>query len=197
MSYVKENLTRGERIIHTTNLHWIIFFESFSIILTGLFFTYLGVQYSNTLGTLAYWVEYMSFFILCFGGVKFLAELLRFTSSEFAVTSERVIIKTGILERKSLAMHLNKIESIEIEQSLTGRVFGFGSIIITGTGNAESRFDLLKGPSKFRQQMQWIAETDGNDDDEAEIPGPARVHPHQSLNPMHKSSTTRRRRRRR
>ncbi len=197
MSYVKENLTRGERLIHTTTLHWVIFFESFSIIFTGLFFTYLGVEYSTQLGSLSYWVEYLSFFVLCFGGIKFLAELLRYSSSEFAVTSERVIIKTGILERKSLAMHLNKIESIEIEQSLTGRILGFGSIIITGTGNAESKFVLLKDPSKFRQQMQWIAESDGDDDEEAQLPGPSKVQPHHSINPMHKSSTTRRRRRRR
>lgn len=201
MSYVKENLTRGERIIYTTNLHWIIFVESVFIISTGLLFSYLGVRYQSNIGsTFTTWIEYLSMAILAFGGVKFLLELIRHNTSEFAVTNERIIIKVGVLQRKSLAMHLNKIESIEIDQSIAGRIFGFGAISITGTGNADSNFDLIKNPSKLRQKMQWIAESD---DEEVEALHPKKPHESPTNKPqtqdlaVHKSTSTRRRRRRR
>jgi uncharacterized membrane protein YdbT with pleckstrin-like domain len=201
MSYVKESLTKGERIIYTTNLHWIIFMESLSIIIIGLFISYLGVIYEAILGSFKTWLEYIALAVLVVGGVKFLLELIRHNTSEFAVTTERVVIKVGVIQRKSLAMHLTKIESIEINQSIIGRIFGFGSISITGTGNAESDFDLLRNPNKFREKMQWIAASDDNEI-EAVHPNPATQRQRQSQakaqeNVVHRSSTTRRRRRRR
>ncbi|NJL13107.1 MAG: PH domain-containing protein [Microscillaceae bacterium] len=179
MSYVKENLARGERVVHTTHLHWVLFLESLSIVGLGLFISYLGYSYRQALGSFNFVIDYIAMAVLIFGGGKFLIEFIRHQSSEFAVTTRRIIIKVGVLQRKSVSMPLSKIESIEIDQSILGRLLGFGSINITGTGTAESKFDLLNNPGEFRRKMQLVSEGEGQveEAEDSYIPKPVATRP--------------------
>lgn len=162
MSYVKENLSKGEKIIYTTSLHWILFFESAAIIAIGVSIFTLSSIYG---GSAKRYLDYVGWGILLFGAGKFLIELIRHNSSEFGVTNMRVIIKTGVLSRTSMAMPLSKIESVEVEQSIWGRILDFGTIHITGTGTATSKFDWLSRPGTFRKKMQLVTgESEVSDD---------------------------------
>jgi uncharacterized membrane protein YdbT with pleckstrin-like domain len=84
---------------------------------------------------------------------------IRRRSSEFAVTNKRVIIKLGVLTTRSMELLLSKIEGITVTQSIMGRMFGFGEIIVTGSGGTQEPFDNIQAPLDFRQAVQ--AATDG------------------------------------
>lgn len=167
MSYARESLFRGEKIIYRTSLHWIIFIESFSILAIGLLVSFYSERYRSFLGGFKEIADYLSLIILIFGGVKFLLEFIRLRTSEFAVTTDRIMIKVGVLKRTSTSMPLSKIESIEIDQTILGRMMNFGSLHITGTGTAESKFDLIANPHKFRRKIQ-LATGESSDEDIAD-----------------------------
>jgi len=79
-------------------------------------------------------------------------------ASEFAVTNRRVIIKVGIVQRRTLELNLGKVESIEVEQSIWGRLFSFGDIEVIGTGGTREQFQRIGDPLGFRKAVAEAAE---------------------------------------
>ena len=79
---------------------------------------------------------------------------LTYVSSEFAITDKRVLIKVGVLRRRSVELLLSKVETIGVDQSILGRVFDFGTIIVTGTGGTKEPFKGIAAPMEFRKQVQ-------------------------------------------
>jgi uncharacterized membrane protein YdbT with pleckstrin-like domain len=155
MSFAKENLSKGEKIVYHTQQHWVLFIESVSIILTGLLILYLSYTYA---GEATQYVNYLSYGTLLFGLGKFVIEYIHHHSSEFVITTERVIIKVGVFKSTSLAIPLSKIESVEVNQSFFGQLLDFGSIHITGTGTATSKFEFMNHPGMFRKKIQLASE---------------------------------------
>ena len=79
------------------------------------------------------------------------------STSEFVITNKRVIIKRGLIARKTFEMNLNKIETVNVDQSIWGRIFGFGTITIVGTGGTREVFDSISKPLTFRRKFQEIS----------------------------------------
>lgn len=75
-------------------------------------------------------------------------------TSEFAITDKRIIIKTGFISRQTLEMNLNKVEAVNVDQSILGRILGYGSIIIIGIGGTKERFCDISDPMLFRKTFQ-------------------------------------------
>jgi uncharacterized membrane protein YdbT with pleckstrin-like domain len=73
--------------------------------------------------------------------------------SEFAITSKRVIIKTGIINIDTFEMNLSKVETINVNQSILGRLLGYGDITIIGTGGSTKKFDNISNPMEFRKKF--------------------------------------------
>ncbi len=88
----------------------------------------------------------------------FIAPWIRRATSEFAVTDRRVIMKTGVLTRKTLELNLVKIESIGVDQSLLGRMFNSGTITIIGSGGTREAFPSIGSPLAFRRAVQEAIE---------------------------------------
>lgn len=84
----------------------------------------------------------------------FLTPLVARWTSEFAVTNKRVVIKTGLIARDTLEMNLQKIESVGVDQSLLGRILGYGDLTIIGTGGTRERFPNIADPVRFRRAFQ-------------------------------------------
>jgi uncharacterized membrane protein YdbT with pleckstrin-like domain len=82
--------------------------------------------------------------------------LLRY-SDEFVITNKRVICKTGIISRRTLEMNLNKIETVNVDQSIFGRMFGYGTITIIGTGGTRESFPNIAHPTEFRKRFQEVS----------------------------------------
>ena len=83
-----------------------------------------------------------------------LSSYINFTSSEFGVTNRRVLIKVGFIRRRSLELLLSKVEGIGVDQGIPGRIFGYGTIIVTGTGGTKEPFRNITAPMEFRKTVQ-------------------------------------------
>jgi len=75
-------------------------------------------------------------------------------TSEFAITNKRVIMKVGLIRRKALEMNLSKIESVNVDQTIMGRILGYGTITIIGTGGTRESFASISKPMEFRRVFQ-------------------------------------------
>ena len=77
--------------------------------------------------------------------------------SEFGITNKRLIIKTGILSRRTLELNLSKIESVNVNQSILGRMLGYGSLGVIGTGGTKEVFVKINNPIQFRKKFQELS----------------------------------------
>lgn len=82
--------------------------------------------------------------------------LLQRKLSEFVITNRRVIIKTGFIARSTFEMNLSKIESVNVDQNIPGRIFNYGSITIIGTGGTKETFHNISRPLNFRKAFQEL-----------------------------------------
>jgi uncharacterized membrane protein YdbT with pleckstrin-like domain len=80
--------------------------------------------------------------------------IIRRFATEVAVPNRRVLIKTGLLSRRSVEVLLPKVESIGVDESFLGRIFGYGSVIVRGTGGTFETFDKIARPNELRRQVQ-------------------------------------------
>jgi uncharacterized membrane protein YdbT with pleckstrin-like domain len=142
MGYVDQNLMPGEQVIHRVQFHWVMFLRPAIIGLLGLLF--LGS--ANIRGE--------GFVFLLIAILSGIGTAITYTSSEFAVTNKRVIVKVGLIRRISLELLLSKVESIGVNQSILGRMLGYGSIEVRGTGSTKERIPNISDPMTFRRKVQ-------------------------------------------
>jgi uncharacterized membrane protein YdbT with pleckstrin-like domain len=82
---------------------------------------------------------------------------IRRATSQFAITNKRVIIKIGLISRRTLEMNLSKIESVNVNQSILARILGYGSIVVIGTGGTREVFHDIAAPLIFRRKFQELS----------------------------------------
>ena len=80
--------------------------------------------------------------------------LVRRNATEMAVTNKRVIVKSGIADRRTIELLLPRIESIAVEEPALGRLLGYGTVIVRGTGGTPEIFPQIARPLEFREQVQ-------------------------------------------
>jgi len=91
------------------------------------------------------------------GLVIILRPIIKYFMSQFVITNKRIVIKHGLLARRSYEMLLNKIESINVDQSLTDRLlWGAGTLVITGTGGSKEIFDEVGRAIKFQRKLNEV-----------------------------------------
>ncbi|MDD3721036.1 MAG: PH domain-containing protein [Lutibacter sp.] len=86
-----------------------------------------------------------------------IAPLIDKYTDEFAITNKRVIIKTGLISRKTFEMNHSKIESVNVDQSILGRILGYGTIRIVGSGGTKEVFPNIRKPLQFRKKFQEMS----------------------------------------
>ena len=69
-------------------------------------------------------------------------------------TTKRVIVKIGVLQTRSVELLLGKVEGITVNQGLGGKLFGYGEIVITGSGGTKEQFSGIQSPFDFRRAVQ-------------------------------------------
>lgn len=87
----------------------------------------------------------------------FIYPYIRLKSNEFVITNKRIIVKRGLISRETFEMNLNKIETVNVDQSVWGRLFGFGTLIIIGTGGSRESIQSIQKPLEFRRKFQEIS----------------------------------------
>lgn len=154
MPYVEDHLLPGERITYRAHLHKLSYLLPVlgAIVLIAGGIMAIAAQ-RNTIAMLA--------FIAAL--VPLIGAYITYTSSEFAVTNKRVVIKVGFIQRKTLETMLGKVEGIGVDQGILGRMLDYGTITITGTGGTKEPFRNIAAPLEFRRQVQ--AQISAGDED--------------------------------
>ncbi len=147
MSYVESQLLPGETVRHRAHLHWIVFVAPMAL---SFLFAAIGMPLIaiNNLGAVAWLL------LLPLVSAPLLWALIIHKTSEFAVTDKRVIIKVGWIRRRTLETLLGKVEGIGVDQGILGRMLGYGTITVTGTGGTKEPFSNISQPLEFRRQVQ-------------------------------------------
>ncbi len=151
MGYIDRNLLPGERVVYRTKLHWVEYAaKMFWFMLAGIVVTIplLIVYYKKQ----PLWMITSPIPLFALAG--FLVAWIIVITSEFAVTNNRVLVKVGFIRRHSLEIVLPQIEGIGVDQGIIGRILGFGTIIVSGTGTTREFFIRIGNPLEFRRQVQ-------------------------------------------
>jgi uncharacterized membrane protein YdbT with pleckstrin-like domain len=145
MGYVEEHLLPNERIVHHAHLHKIVYLGP---LLLAIFLMAVAIG--------AFTAEIFSLAIVALVAalIPLIWAQIVYSSSEFAVTDKRVIIKVGFIQRRTLETLLSKVEGIEVNQEIMGRVLDYGTIAVTGTGGTRELFKNIAAPLEFRRQVQ-------------------------------------------
>jgi uncharacterized membrane protein YdbT with pleckstrin-like domain len=145
MSYVEKHLLPGEDIVHRGHLHKIVYLVP---VIIALIFMVVGV------GAFVAESFPLAAAALIIALVPLLWAQILYTSSEFAVTNKRVVIKVGFIQRRTLETLLTKVEGIEVQQGFLARVLNYGTLAVTGTGGTREEFQNISAPLEFRRQVQ-------------------------------------------
>jgi uncharacterized membrane protein YdbT with pleckstrin-like domain len=141
MSYVREVLQPGEEIRFRTNVHWFVYLPALVMFVVGIAF---ALWYTAAAS--------QHLMLLILAGLSAVAGVLRF-GTEIAVTDRRVIYKTGLVQRDTTEINMAKIESVDVSQSILGRVFDFGTLTIRGTGETIEALRNIASPLQFRNAI--------------------------------------------
>ena len=142
MSYIQNNLQTGEEIKYKADIHWYIFVYPAILLSLGAFFSSAQTGF----------IYYIGLLLLLLGLLQLIKRVLLKIGAEYVVTNKKVILKSGILSRDALELILSKCEGLRINQSIMGRILGFGSIVVT-TGGATNIFKFIANPMRFRNEI--------------------------------------------
>ena len=137
MSYIQNNLQTGEEIKYKADIHWYIFVYPAILLLLGAFFSSAQTGF----------IYYIGLLLLLLGLFQLIKRVLLKIGAEYVVTNKKVI-----LSRDALELILSKCEGLRINQSIMGRILGFGSIVVT-TGGATNIFKFIANPMRFRNEI--------------------------------------------
>lgn len=79
--------------------------------------------------------------------------IIRNTTTEFAITNKRVIFKSGFLRRDADELRLEKVETVKVDQSITGRILRYSTITVVGTGGTTLKAKGCARGNEFRQAI--------------------------------------------
>ena len=151
MSYIDGNLIAGEQVVYRTRLHWLLLLPPVLLTLVVL----LPIAWYLYQGS---WSAY-AWVPVVLGLLVLLGAVVKRQSSDFAVTNKRVMMKVGVFSTRSVELLLNKVEAIAVNQSFMGRLFGYGDIVVTGSGGTREAFSRIQGPLEFRRAVQSVSDT--------------------------------------
>jgi uncharacterized membrane protein YdbT with pleckstrin-like domain len=164
MGYVERHLLPGERVLYKTRLHWVLFARPALVVLIGAGLAIAVGQMSGgreTQTEAARWAGWVGIGIMVLGLLWGFVHWVELRTSEFAVTTTRVIFKVGLVARYTTELLLTKVESIAVQQTLTGRLLGYGDLTVIGTGGTREVFRRVRDPNSFRNYEQQASTTHG------------------------------------
>jgi uncharacterized membrane protein YdbT with pleckstrin-like domain len=149
--YIDDILQPGEKVLYSTNAHWIfylpaiaawilavvLFFLSRATVTESIVLLYLSAAAVVAIAAL-YWT--------------FKAWFHRWTT-ETDVTNLRVVHKTGFIKRRTFEMSLDKVESVDVDQSILGRILNYGNVTVRGVGEGAETITTIASPLDFRNHI--------------------------------------------
>lgn len=139
MSYINNNLLAGETVQATASVHWWAWGK-------GVVLVVLGVALQAAAAP-----NFLSSLLIVLGLAYVLTGLVTVWTTELAVTNRRVIAKSGLIRRFTVEVLHNKVEGLTVDQSILGRMLGFGTIHVNGTGSGRTPVPHISQPLIFRR----------------------------------------------
>jgi uncharacterized membrane protein YdbT with pleckstrin-like domain len=149
VGYVERHLLAGERVVYKTRLHWVLFVKPALVVLAGMILMVLLRQVQDPP-----WLWMFGAAVVLIGLVWAFVHYVEVMTSEFAVTTSRLILKVGLISRYTTELLLAKVESIGVQQGLIARLLNYGDLTVTGTGGAREIFRRVRDPIGFRNHVQ-------------------------------------------
>jgi uncharacterized membrane protein YdbT with pleckstrin-like domain len=150
MSYLDKVLQPGETVLHRAKLSWTLY-------LPGLLMLVLALLAYGFVLNLFQASEIWGLVVLAVLGIPALVMLLRAWFerwiTEIAITNLRVILKRGFIRRHTIEMNMDKVESVDVDQSLLGRLFNYGDITVRGVGSGFEPIRMVSDPLTFRSRV--------------------------------------------
>ena len=144
MSSIEKNLLPDEQILYRTRKHWIIFFAPTAWVIAAIFFAFN----SNPWVVMAAIAPAAAALITGFG------KWLEYITSDFVLTNKRVMMKEGFFTRHTNELRLATVSNMNVNQSLLGQLFNYGTVIISPFGGREDIFTEIAHPFEFQKQVQ-------------------------------------------
>lgn len=135
MSYVTDHLLPGETVVHLGKVHWVVFMRS-------VFWLLLGLMVATSPPLVP-----AGLVLMVVALISFVHALIYKLSTELAVTTQRVIAKT---RRNTLELNHTQVERFEVDRSIIGRLFGFGTVTVCGQGGDRTPVKDIADPLRFR-----------------------------------------------
>jgi uncharacterized membrane protein YdbT with pleckstrin-like domain len=148
MSYVQSVLQPGEQVGRISSMHWIVYWPGIAVaLLTAIAFWFSETRYLTGL-----W-RYTAYACALVTAALLIQEWLEWWVTEIAVTNRRVIYKKGFIRRQTNEMNMDKVESVRIDQSILGRMLGYGTVTILGTGEGFETLRTIASPIELRNSI--------------------------------------------
>jgi len=149
--YIDEILQPGEKVLYSTNAHWMFYLPAIAAwILVAVFLILSRLTTVDGVVVLCWAIAAVAAVAALYR--SFRAWFHRWTT-ETDVTNMRVVHKTGFIQRRTFEMALDKIESVDVDQSILGRILNYGDVTINGVGEGRERIRTISSPLAFRSAI--------------------------------------------
>jgi uncharacterized membrane protein YdbT with pleckstrin-like domain len=142
LSYIQQVLQPGETIRYQGSVSWVLYLAPLALAIAGVV--------AAATGPVGWMIGAICFAVALILTLR--AWFIRWTT-EIAVTNLRVIYAKGFIQRRSVEIHMDKVESVDVDQSVLGRVFNYGTVMVRGTGATLEPFRDIDRPIDFRNQV--------------------------------------------
>ncbi len=149
MGYVESILEPGERVVFRTTLSWTLYAPAIGLAIVAAAVAILG---AGIPGLAPYGLLVAAAIVIAAAISAFHAWFRRWTT-EVAVTDRRVVLKRGFIRRHTLEMNMQKVESVDVDQTQLGRLFDYGTVTIRGTGSTFESLRMIDSPLKLRSTI--------------------------------------------
>jgi uncharacterized membrane protein YdbT with pleckstrin-like domain len=152
MSYVQRVLQPGEQVRHISSIHWIVYWPGVVLALLAVVAYWL----SETRLLPGIW-RYTAYALALVAVVLLIKQWFQLWVTEIAVTDRRVIYKKGLIRRQTNEMNMDKVESVQIDQTILGRMLNYGDATILGTGEGFETLRTIASPIELRNSITGTA----------------------------------------
>jgi uncharacterized membrane protein YdbT with pleckstrin-like domain len=146
--YIDEILQPGEKVLYSTNAHWIFYWPAIAAWILAVILVFFS-RATTTEGIIL--VCLSAAVVAGLAGLYWAVKAWfhRWTT-ETDVTNLRVVHKTGFIKRRTFEMSLDKVESVDVNQSILGRLLNYGDVTVQGVGEGRETISTIASPLAFR-----------------------------------------------
>jgi uncharacterized membrane protein YdbT with pleckstrin-like domain len=149
--YIDDILQPGEKVLYSTNAHWVFYLPAIGAwIVAAILFVLSRATIVEGIILLCLSASAVVAIVALYWTAK--AWFHRWTT-ETDVTNRRVVHKTGFVKRRTFEIALDKIESVDVNQSILGRMLDYGNVTILGVGEGKETIATIAAPLSFRNAI--------------------------------------------